>query len=338
MVDLGERRRRQRAGEARVDVELDGGAVERRAIDELDAVPDVHHPLRVVGVVVDALEQQRHGRAVLGLGEQRVADRLQDDATAPGARAVVRRPRVGGVGLEAVDEGAPLDRVRRVLRVSLVRVGRRLRAPGGAARGGRRRRLARARRRGGRRGRACRRRGRTSRSMPSSRRWRRSPTSRCWRCRRRRRHMTRRRRARRRRAQRALSSFACSCTDSPRLTAGPPDPAGWSHGRGPLQACGASIGRPHPHCISSLRHSSRATPVRDVHIVVCVVRLPPGPVDGLVGRVSGEQRAQVDLVALGVEQRDGLRQSGGDVGLEPGGVLLRAEREVAREAVPARSR
>ena len=56
-LDLRVGRRRQRAGEAGVDVELHRGAIERLAVVELDAVTDVQRPLRVVGVVVDGLER-----------------------------------------------------------------------------------------------------------------------------------------------------------------------------------------------------------------------------------------------------------------------------------------
>ncbi len=77
----------QRAVAAGVDVELDRGAVERGAVLELDAVADVQRPLRVVGVVVDALDEVRHRLAVLVDGEQRVADPPQHGEAARRARA-----------------------------------------------------------------------------------------------------------------------------------------------------------------------------------------------------------------------------------------------------------
>ena len=60
----------KRAVQAAVDVELHRRPVERRAVLELDAVTQVHRPLRVVRVVLDGLDEVGHGLAVLVIGEQ----------------------------------------------------------------------------------------------------------------------------------------------------------------------------------------------------------------------------------------------------------------------------
>ena len=77
---------------------------------------DVHRPLRVVGVVLDGLDEQRHRLTFVGDREQRVADCVQRDIAGRRARHTVWRPWVGAVSLEPVDERAALHRVRRVLR------------------------------------------------------------------------------------------------------------------------------------------------------------------------------------------------------------------------------
>ena len=187
-------RRRQRAGQAGVDVELHRGAIERLAVVELDALAHVQRPLRVVSVVVDGLDEQRRRLAVRGHGEQRVAHHLQHVAAARRARAVEGCPRVRRVGLEAVHQRAAFDRVRWVLRATLVRVGRRL----GPVR--RRRPI-----------RPSSPRATTRWSAPTIRRpwsWRRRwlPTSRRWLCRRRRHTRPRPPRGRPPRARRAPSS------------------------------------------------------------------------------------------------------------------------------------
>src|SRR5215203_1645550 len=75
-------------------------------------------------------------------------------------------------------------------------------------------------------------------------------------------------------------------------------------------------------------------------VLVCVPRAVAGPAVLPVGGVPGggglgsEQRAEIDLLAvLRIEQGNGLRQTGGEVPLEELGVLRRAQRVVAREAV-----
>ena len=252
VVDGRQRGAGQRAVQAAVDVELHRRAVERRAVLELDAVAEVHRPLRVVGVVLDALDEVGHGLAVLVVGEQRVADRAQHGQAARRGRHPVWRPRVGRVGLEAVDERAALDRVRWIRRCPLARRdGGRGRSGGGRGRSG-----GGGGRSGGRR--------RTIRCSASSIAAAADPRGGgvWWRCRRRRR-MMRRRGARSPRARRAPSSCAVSGARFP-LCVGPTVRSRrvGATSKGPNVARCVGLRRAVPvHVINS---SSGPTPVRDV--------------------------------------------------------------------------
>ncbi len=101
---------------ARLHVELDGRAVERRAVVERDAVADVEGPLGVVGVVLVRLDEHRGDLAVLGGREQRVRQRREQHVAGRRVARLVRREEVRGVGLDAVDEVAALDGLTLVLR------------------------------------------------------------------------------------------------------------------------------------------------------------------------------------------------------------------------------
>ena len=79
---------------------------------ELDAVADRDRPLRVVGVVVDRLGEQRDDLVVVADPEQRVRHRREVHVAARGARRAVRHPAVGAIGLEPVDERATLAPAR----------------------------------------------------------------------------------------------------------------------------------------------------------------------------------------------------------------------------------
>jgi hypothetical protein len=114
--DLGEAR-----GDLVVEVHRDRVGVERRAVVEGDALPRREGPLGEVVVRLDVLEQVRLGDAVLVRLHEVVVDGLEDLVARDGARRAGRRPRVRGVGLDAVDDGAAPLRLAGVLLLGLPR-------------------------------------------------------------------------------------------------------------------------------------------------------------------------------------------------------------------------